>query len=211
MTTTARARRQSWAAWVVLAAVAVSLGVVAGIMMLPGRNEPRAVPSALLESARPLITGPMANFILSPGTEPAPDVAFADSAGQQHRLTEFRGHYVLVNLWATWCVPCKGEMPSLDQLQAKLSGRLVVVAISEDRTGIADVKDFFQRNSLRNLPMYIDQPGRSQREFGVTGLPATMLISPDGHVVGRVLGPAGWDTPEAEALLRHFTDYQAGT
>lgn len=203
--------RKSRAAWVVVAAAAVSLGAIAGVMLLPGRNAPQAVPSALLESARPLITGPVANFILSPGTEPAPDVAFTDKAGNPHRLSEFRGRYVLVNIWATWCVPCKTEMPALDALQAEMSGRLVVLAISQDRTGIADVKKFFERNSLLALTIYLDQQGRSQREFAVTGLPATILVGPDGRVVGRMAGPAAWDSPEAEALLRHFTDYVAGT
>ncbi len=190
-----------------LAAIAgAAVIAVVALLWLPGGDDaPEA--GAALEAARPLVTGQVANFILYERPEPAPAITFADEAGKAHSLADFRGRVVLVNFWATWCVPCKREMPSLDRLQATLgSERFQVLALSQDKIAVTKVRDFYFEQSIDDLPLYIDQTGNSQRAFAVTGLPATVLIDTRGRVVGRMVGPAEWDSPEAVALLRHFAE-----
>ena len=177
--------------------------VVAGLLFRP--NGQPAPDNALVESAYPLVTGQVQNFLLDPQPKPAPQIAFVDVEGAALTLEDFHGQWILLNLWATWCGPCKREMPSLDRLQGALGGEgFLVLALSQDRTGIRDVATFFEDFELTHLAVYLDDTARSQFEFGLTGLPATMLLDPDGHVVGRMSGSAEWDSHEALALFRHF-------
>ena len=153
----------------------------------------------------PTFRGAMEPFKPSDPARAAPDVAFTDAAGHKLSLADFRGKVVLLNFWATWCGPCVQEMPSLDRLQAKLgSDRFTVVAISVDRQGLADVMPFLAKTAVHSLTTYLDPSGASMRAFGVRGLPTTFVIDRDGHEAGRLEGMARWDTPEAEALMRHY-------
>lgn len=204
----ARAARIRRARIVLAGLAALALVTAAGIAL---RDSGRSGPDPLVASAYPLVTGQVQNFILSDSPQPAPSVEFVDAGGNEMNLEDFAGAVVLVNLWATWCGPCKREMPSLDRLQAALGGAgFQVVAISQDRTGMADVLAFRAEYGLEALPAYLDGSARAQIRFGVTGLPATVLIAPDGTILGRMVGPAEWDSPEAVALLRHFVDGFAG-
>src|SRR5581483_9289869 len=116
---------------------------------------------------------------------------------------DFRGRVVLLNFWATWCVPCVEEMPSLDKLQAQLGSRdFTVLALSTDREGLSIVQPFVDKIGVRNLPIYLDQSRAAQRAFGLRGIPTTMLIDREGREVGRLEGMAHWDSPEAMALMR---------
>ena len=190
-----------------LAAIAGAavIAVVAMLWMPGGDDAPDA--GVAVQAAQPLVTGQVANFILYERPEPAPAITFADEAGKPHSLADFRGRVVLVNFWATWCGPCKREMPSLDRLEATLgSERFQVLALSQDKIAVAKVRDFYFEQRIAALPLYIDQTGNSQRAFAATGLPATVLIDGRGRVVGRMVGPAEWDSPEAVALLRHFAE-----
>ncbi len=156
-------------------------------------------------SAPPEFRGAMEPFTPSKGSPAAPEIAFTDAAGHKLSLADFRGKVVLLNFWATWCVPCVEEMPSLDRLQAKLgSGRFTVVAISVDRQGLEVVRPFLAKTSVRSLDTYLDPPGASMRAFGVRGLPTTFVIDRDGRTMGRIEGMAHWDTPDAEALMRYY-------
>lgn len=170
-----------------------------------GSSPQAAAPDPLVAAARPLVTGQVANFILYDAPEPAPAITFADETGAQKTLADFRGRTILVNFWATWCVPCKKEMPSLDRLEAAVGTTAVsVVPVSQDKIAVEKVRAFYTDQSIVALPLYIDQSGASQRAFGVNGLPATVLINGEGRIVGRMVGPAEWDSPEAIALLKHF-------
>lgn len=185
------------------AVVALAGAVAAGLLLRPGESP--TVESALVESAYPLVAGQVQNFLLDSSPDPAPDIAFAAADGSPRTLSDFHGEWVLLNLWATWCGPCRREMPSLDRLQAMMAGEgLRIVALSQDRTGIAEVAAFYAELGLESLDLYIDETARSQFQFGVTGLPATILLDPSGYVVGKMPGPAEWDSPEAVALFRHF-------
>jgi thiol-disulfide isomerase/thioredoxin len=146
------------------------------------------------------------NFAPSEPT-PAPALSFEDAQGEQLSLEDFRGKVVVLNLWATWCAPCRHEMPSLDRLQATQGGDdLQVVALSLDRGGLQQVEDFYQEIGVQHLGIYRDPTGAAGRELGALGLPTTVVIDPDGREVGRLLGPAEWDSAEALALLRSLIE-----
>jgi thiol-disulfide isomerase/thioredoxin len=141
------------------------------------------------------------------GPKPVPELTFLDADGNEVTLANFRGEVVVLNLWATWCAPCRHEMPSLDRLQAELGdGGLEVIALSLDRGDVAKVRDFFAELGLSNLAIYRDPTAKAGRELGAPGLPTTVVIDRTGQEVGRLLGPAEWDSPDAIALLRTLVD-----
>ena len=138
--------------------------------------------------------------------EPAsalPDVTFTDGEGRDRNLGEWRGKVVLVNLWATWCAPCKLEMPSLDRLQAKLGGaNFAVLPISLDRTGLEKPRQFLTANGLKNLDLYLDQGSTLMQTLRVPGLPLSVLVDRQGREIARLAGSAEWDSAEAETMIR---------
>jgi thiol-disulfide isomerase/thioredoxin len=131
------------------------------------------------------------------------DLKFVDRAGKSISLSDFRGRPLLLNIWATWCLPCRKEMPSLDRLQAKFDPqKFLVLPLSIDRGGIPAVEKFYEQLGFRSLGIYVDQTGAALHQLGLLGLPATLLIDPEGREVGRKLGPAEWDSAEVAAILR---------
>jgi thiol-disulfide isomerase/thioredoxin len=137
----------------------------------------------------------------------SPAAPFEDSMGQTVTLDSFHGKVVLLNLWATWCPPCVAEMPELDKLQADLEGAgLEVVAVSTDAQGIKKSAPFYRRAGITHLALYNDTRSALPQALKVTGLPLSLLIDRDGNVVGRMDGPALWDSPEAKALIQHYLD-----
>jgi thiol-disulfide isomerase/thioredoxin len=162
------------------------------------------------EDLKPLLTGEMAKFTPSTPPKPASAAVFRDAADMEIDLSHFRGKVVLVNLWATWCVPCRVEMPDLDRLQAALGGAdFQVVAISQDRAGAVKAKAFLAEIGLKHLDFYIDATMKSGRAWGAYGLPTTFLLDREGNEVGRYLGPAHWDGPDAIKLIRAVIDRPA--
>lgn len=146
------------------------------------------------------------------GQRPVLNLSFSDGAGAQSSLAAFRGKVVLVNLWATWCAPCRLEMPALDRLQEKLGGPdFQVIALSVDRTGISAVRRFYQEIGVRNLPVSVDASGAAMQQAEATGLPTTLLFDRDGREIGRFVGPAEWDGPRIEAILRSAITPSEGT
>jgi thiol-disulfide isomerase/thioredoxin len=140
-----------------------------------------------------------------PSPRPVPDLAFEDAAGATHTLAEFRGKAVLLNIWATWCVPCRKEMPALDRLQAKLGGgAFQVVTLSIDREGAPIVKRFYEETKIRALPIYVDRKGEAMDRLHIVGVPTTLLIDAKGDEVARYIGPAEWDRPEAVAMVERY-------
>jgi thiol-disulfide isomerase/thioredoxin len=160
------------------------------------------VPALLLLSTPAAPQRAPANFIIHPVPKEVPDIPFADDQGRALSLKEFRGKIVLLNIWATWCGPCRREMPALDRLQTRLGGeRFQVVALSIDRGGPSAIRKFYAETGVRNLALYVDVSGRAGSSLGLVGLPGTLLIDAEGREVGRLIGPAEWDSPEMAAFL----------
>ncbi len=153
----------------------------------------------------PRITGEIQHFTLARNPRGLADFAFIDGTGRRVTLKDLRGKVVVLNFWATWCAPCIREMPSLDRLAARLKGPgFALIALNEDREGAAKAVPFMARLGLKNLPLYVDDRGAVQRALGVGSLPTTILIDGRGREVGRLVGPAEWDSPEAVALARFY-------
>jgi thiol-disulfide isomerase/thioredoxin len=141
-----------------------------------------------------------------------PEIRFADDQGHDLTLADFRGRVVLLNLWATWCVPCRKEMPALDRLQAKLGGKeFLVIPLSIDRDGVASVKRFYQELGLEKLGIYVDPSGKGARALAIPGVPTTLLIDRQGREVARKMGAAEWDAPEMVALIERTTHGQSAS
>jgi thiol-disulfide isomerase/thioredoxin len=165
---------------------------------------PQATPSLPSgPGSNPLSKGQMAAFVFRKAPEALPEATFQDATGKERTLADWRGKVVLVNLWATWCLPCRKEMPSLDRLQKELgSGKFEVVAVSVDRKGLEASKKFLDETQVKDLGLYVDASARMTSTFKVVGLPATLLIDAQGRELGRLLGPAEWDSEDAKRLIR---------
>jgi len=134
---------------------------------------------------------------------PVPDIEFITGNGDKITLAHFAGKPVILNFWATWCIPCIEEMPTLNRLHKLLEGDgIEVVTISEDFKGISVAKQFLERHKLSNLTPYADINTRLLNEFKIDGLPATVFINADGEVIARVSGTEVWDAPEIQAFIR---------
>jgi thiol-disulfide isomerase/thioredoxin len=142
-------------------------------------------------------------FAVHPEPQALPEVTFDDGDGAARSLADFAGKVVLLNVWATWCGPCRDELPTLDRLQAELGGPgFVVVALSIDRDGPEVVRAFFDEAGIAHLDLYIDPTGNAAYGLGAVGLPTTVLIGRDGREIGRLIGPAEWDAPAMTAFIR---------
>lgn len=142
-------------------------------------------------------------FAMHPEPRKLPPVTFKDADGAELSIESFRGRTILLNVWATWCPPCVKEMPTLDRLEATLGGpNFEVVALSVDSAGIEPVRKFYSKIDVQNLKLYIDETARSAAKLRALGLPVTLLIDPEGREIGRLIGPAEWDSPEIVAFLR---------
>jgi thiol-disulfide isomerase/thioredoxin len=144
----------------------------------------------------------MPAFVFKKTPEPLADVNFIDGTGAPKSLKDFRGKTVLLNLWATWCAPCREEMPSLDRLQQALgSDTFEVVALAVDRTGLEAARKFLGEIDVKALKLYADPTTRSGSALKAIGMPTTILIDAEGREVGRLPGPAEWDSEQAKSLI----------
>jgi len=145
-------------------------------------------------------------FALHDTPQPVINVRYLTEDGSRGDMEDFHGKVILVNVWATWCVPCRVEMPTLDALQAELgSDQFEVVALSIDRAGVPVVRRFYDEIGVTHLKMYVDKTMLSATALRTVGLPTTILINAQGQELGRLVGPAEWDDPDMVAFLRGFT------
>ena len=133
----------------------------------------------------------------------APDASFSGPDGGDVSLSDFAGRPLLVNFWATWCAPCKAEMPTLDALAALEKGRVAVIAVSQDLEGRPPVVAFFEKTGVKNLEPYTDSDNLLLAAFNnQLALPTTILYDSEGREVWRVVGGVEWDDTEMAKLLR---------
>ncbi|HEX7076610.1 MAG TPA: TlpA disulfide reductase family protein [Hyphomicrobiaceae bacterium] len=145
----------------------------------------------------------MAAFVFKKAPEPLPEFTFMDGSGAERTLKDWQGRVVLLNLWATWCAPCRKEMPTLERLEQALgSDKFQVLALSVDRGGAEASKKFFDQISVEALDLFVDPTGRATSQLKAVGLPTTLLIDAQGREIGRLTGPAEWDSEDAKRLIQ---------
>ena len=179
--------------------------VVVGLLALPAvhyLNRPVIErESSTAPAADALATAPPTGFKLALRSSPqsVPELRFADGKGKPFSLADFRGKTIVLNIWASWCPPCRAEMPTLDRLQAKLGGpdfEVLPVSIDQGGSALVLIEEFFREVGVHHLRIYIDPTGQAPSEVGSVGLPTTLLIDRDGKEVGRLIGGAEWDSPQ---------------
>jgi thiol-disulfide isomerase/thioredoxin len=154
--------------------------------------------------------GEMAKLVLHDEALPPIDEAFRNAAGAEVRFADFAGKVVLVNLWATWCAPCRAEMPSIDRLAAGMAGDdLAVVALSTDRFGADRIQSFLDEIGVEHLAVYQDKRSEVARAAGAMGLPITLILDREGNEIARLTGDAEWDSAEARAFLSRLVELTA--
>ena len=199
--------------------IAALLGVGAGLAAVYGmgglqRNGTPAQADAGCEGAvaaarrlKPLVHGEIAALTLSETPRRLPDLSFRDGEGKPVRLADFHGRSVLLNLWATWCVPCRKEMPALDRLQGEINAKeFAIVAVNIDTGDPAKPHRYLSEVGIKNLAYY-DDPSTNvfqelKRVGRAVGLPTSILIDRGGCEIGYLAGPAEWSSQEAIALVR---------
>ena len=152
----------------------------------------------------------LGEFIPADPPQPAPEMSLTDSEGKTAALADFKGKLVLINLWATWCQPCLKEMPSLAGLPKALGDGFVLLAVSEDRGGGKVVAPFIEKLSLDKLKVYLDPESKIGHAFNARGLPTSVVIGPQGDVLGRVEGAADWDQPKMLDALKKLLPEDGG-
>jgi len=162
---------------------------------------------AAVERLAPLAKGEVAAVGVRHAPQPPPVISFTAGDGQPKSLSDFKGKTILVNLWATWCIPCRQEMPALDKLQAELGGGdFQVVAINVDTRNTDKPKAWLEENGIRNLAYYADPSGKVlqilQKSGHVVGLPTTFMVDATGCEIALLKGPAEWSSPDAVAFVR---------
>jgi thiol-disulfide isomerase/thioredoxin len=196
------------AAAVLVGAVIGYAGVygIGGAMRNAGGDPVCRPATALAGRLAPLVKGEVAAVTMATKPLRLPDLAFTDAAGEPKKLSDWRGRTVLLNLWATWCVPCRKEMPALDALQAKLGSKdFEVVAVNIDTRDLDKPKAFYKEEGLSRLAFFSDSKAKvfqDLKSFGrALGMPTTVLIDAEGCEIGSLAGPAEWASDDAVRLI----------
>jgi thiol-disulfide isomerase/thioredoxin len=198
-------------AFTAVALACLALGFVLYGIKAPGGKETAetpACPGAASMAARlkPLVRGEIAALTIATQPKPLPELGFNTPEGRKANLADFKGRTVLLNLWATWCVPCRQEMPALDRLQGMFGSKdFAVVAVNVDTARLDRPQAFLHEIGVKNLMLYTDNTAAAfqilKQAGKVLGLPTTILIGKDGCEIGTMAGPAQWDSKDALALL----------
>lgn len=148
----------------------------------------------------PLLVGEMKKMVIHATPVNLPRVALVDLSDAPQDLSQYQGRWTLVNFWATWCAPCRAEMPSIGNLAWELPD-LQVVLIATGRNPVPQITRFTEEVGVSNLPQLRDPKMALSSQIGILGLPVTILLNPQGQEVARMIGDATWDSPEALSLI----------
>ncbi|MFO8127224.1 TlpA disulfide reductase family protein [Yoonia sp.] len=157
-------------------------------------------------AAKAMREGDMRKLIFHSTPMASSDVAFTSEDGQEMTLADFQGKHIVLNFWATWCAPCRHEMPLLSALQDEMGGdQMEVVTIATGRNPLPGMQRFFDEIGVDNLPLHTDPRQSLARGMGVLGLPVTVILDPQGHEIARMQGDADWSGENAMAIIRTLT------
>jgi thiol-disulfide isomerase/thioredoxin len=194
----------------VLVGAAIGFAGVYGVGAL--RRGPTGDPACrgavdLARKIAPLAHGEVAALTMATAPLRLPDLAFEDADGQSKKLSDWRGRTVLVNLWATWCVPCRKEMPALEGLQTRLGGPdFEVVAVNIDTRDPDKPKKFLKDANLSRLGYYSDDKAKVFQDLKIVGralgMPTSVLVDGQGCEIATIAGPAEWDSDDAVKLIQ---------
>ncbi|MFW2589639.1 TlpA family protein disulfide reductase [Sagittula sp. SSi028] len=163
-----------------------------------------------VEAARAALAGDMKKMVLHSAPKDAGTADFMTFDEAPRNLSDWQGKWVLVNFWATWCAPCRHEMPMLSELQSELGGDdFEVVTIATSRNPPVKMEEFFAEIGVDNLPLHRDPKSTLAREMAVLGLPVTVILNPEGQEVGRLTGDADWSGDDARAMLAALMGVEA--
>jgi thiol-disulfide isomerase/thioredoxin len=202
-----------------IAVAAVVIGGIGGYLAIHGFGGPAGDPAcrpavATAKRIAPLAHGEVAALTMASAPLRLPDLVFEDAEGKPKKLSEWQGKTVLVNLWATWCVPCRKEMPALERLQSKLKGpNFEVVAINIDTRDPEKPKNFLKDANLTSLGYFNDQKAKVFQDLKsigrALGMPTSVLVDGKGCEIATIAGPAEWDSDDAMKLIRAALQPQA--
>jgi len=184
---------------------AIGLGAIAAaaFVFLQGQaSQPGQLDRAAIESLK---TGDMKKLVIHDSPRAVSQAPFTDAEGNQGQLSDYAGKHVVLNFWATWCAPCRKEMPTLSALQKSMGGSdLAVVTLATGRNPPPAMKAFFTEIGVENLPLHRDPEQQIARDMEVLGLPITVVVDPEGREVARLKGEADWNSDSARAILSHM-------
>lgn len=159
-----------------------------------------ANPGLANDTAMALREGDMKKLAFHAAPLSLPDTVLLDAADGTHSLANYRGKWVVLNFWATWCAPCRHEMPSLDRLQQAMPD-IAVLPVATGRNAVPGIEKFYATAAIQKLPILRDPKSELARAANVIGLPVTVILNPDGQEIARLIGDAEWDSDSAKAIL----------
>ena len=193
-----------------LKALIAAAAVLYGGSALADNTSPSMLSSDERTKLETLMPGDFGKFTLHDEPRPFRDKTFQNADGEEIDLHSFDGGVTLVNFWATWCPPCRAELPGMDRLQSALADDgLEIVAISLDRGGLKKAGGFWKKAGFKAMPLFADPDKDLAQQMGVIGLPVTAILGPDGREIGRIIGEAEWDSDEVKAMLRYLIETTA--
>lgn len=186
----------------VIAALACAAAALVYVAVMPGAN-PVLTQAMDTSSLKELRAGDMRKLAIHSVAKAPVIVSFVDQDSNELDISAFKGKVVVLNFWATWCAPCRKEMPQLDALQREMGGDdFAVVTVATGRNPVPMIKAFFAKAGVKNLPILRDPKQAYARRMAVLGLPMTMILDREGREIARLQGEAEWDAPEAKKLLK---------
>ena len=180
--------------------IAGAIGIAAGLYLALDESESPAMPERDFAAVTEMRDGDMMK--LQFGVNRGSDVVFKHEDGSDMTLAAFEGQYVVLNFWATWCAPCRKEMPHLSALKNQLGEDLGVVTIATGTNQRPAMERFFDEIGVDNLPMHTDANSALARDMGIVGLPVTLILDPEGFEIARLIGDADWSSENAKAILQ---------
>ena len=161
---------------------------------------PALTGAALAGDVAALREGDMKKLALHDAAADVPAAVFLDAKDAEVPLAQWQGKWVVLNFWATWCAPCREEMPSLLRLQQAMPD-IAVLPVATGRNAVEGIERFYEEAGVQALPVLRDPKSEFARAMGVMGLPVTVILNPEGKEVARLIGDAEWDSDSATAVI----------